>query len=243
MLSKTTINKQFNYAKADSLAVRISTKMREKMFAKFMSEISPTEGEAVLDIGVTSDQSYSSSNYFEALYPHKHRITAAGIDDAKFLEQTYPGIKFEFADILNLPYLDHSFDIVHSSAVWEHVGSLGNQAKMLAECLRVARRAVFLTTPNRWHPVEFHTQLPLLHWFPKPIFRGILRLLGKDELADEANLNLLTPREVRDLAACHDAQWNLRITNVYFPVILGWPSNIIVMAERKRLVDDARSDN
>jgi hypothetical protein len=45
---------------------------------------------------------------------------------------------------------------------------------MVAECARVARKGFCLTTPNRWFPVEFHTQLPLLHWLPKAWFRLIL---------------------------------------------------------------------
>lgn len=42
----------------------------------------------------------------------------------------------------------------------------------------VARRGIFLTTPNRSFPVEFHTQLPLVHWLLKPTHRAIFRLLG-----------------------------------------------------------------
>jgi ubiquinone/menaquinone biosynthesis C-methylase UbiE len=228
------INAQYNYARSDSLAVRISTSVRRKMFAKFMAEITPTEAETVLDLGVTSDRSYSCSNYFEELYPYKHRITAAGIDDAKFLEELYPGVKFEFADALNLPYPDRAFDIVHSSAVWEHIGSLDNQSKMLSECLRVARRAAFLTTPNRWHPAEFHTQLPFLHWLPKPIFRNILKRIGRGELADEANLNLLTPSEVKRLIKRYETRWDFCLASAYFPGSdkFGWPSNILLIARR-----------
>ena len=92
---------------------------------------------------------------------------------ARFLEQMYPGVRFLIADALNLPFSDGSFDYVHSSAVLEHVGSAANQKRMVAECLRVARKGVCLTTPNRWFPVEFHTQLPLVHWLPKPAFLWI----------------------------------------------------------------------
>jgi hypothetical protein len=62
---------------------------------------------------------------------------------------------------------------VHSAAVIEHVGSFARQCDFLKECCRVARRAVFVTTPNRWFPVEFHTILPLVHWLPKPAFRTL----------------------------------------------------------------------
>jgi ubiquinone/menaquinone biosynthesis C-methylase UbiE len=119
----------------------------------------------VLDIGATSDQTYSSSNYFEALYPHKHRIVAAGLQDASSKRST-PGVRYLRANALCLPLPDQSFNLVHSAAVLEHVGSLRNQARTVAECLRVARRGICLTTPNRWFPIELHTQLPLVHWLP-----------------------------------------------------------------------------
>ena len=87
--------------------------------------------------------------------------------------------------MLDLPFEDRSMDYVHSSAVWEHVGNSENQQQMLDECLRVARKGVFLTTPNRWFPIEFHTQIPLLHWLPRNVFRSFLRGTRYAELADE----------------------------------------------------------
>jgi len=148
-----TPNAQYNVAPPDSLAIRVATRMREEMFRGFMTALNPQPHESVLDIGVTSDQTYTSSNYFERLYPHKERITAVGLDDAHFLETLYPGVKFLAADARDLPLDDNAFDIVHSSAVLEHVGSFANQAKMVAEATRVARRGIYLTTPNRWFPI------------------------------------------------------------------------------------------
>ena len=161
-------NAQFNVAAPDSLPVRIAAHQRRKMFERFLSELGVLADESILDVGVTSDQTYEASNYLEAWYPHKSALTAAGLDDASFLCRQYPGLRFVRANGLSLPFRDHSFDIVHSSAVIEHVGSFARQRAFLEECCRVARRAVFITTPNRWFPVEFHTVLPLVHWLPKP---------------------------------------------------------------------------
>ena len=222
-------NAQYNMAKADSLSIRIATRMREEMFAGFMRELRPAETETVVDVGVTSDQSYTSSNYFERLYPHRHRITACGLDDAKFLEDLYPGVRFVEANALDLPFEDGSFDLVHSSAVLEHVGSLANQGRMLAECLRVARRGVCLTTPNRWYPIEFHTQLPLVHWLPKPWGRAVFRAMGLAFFAREENLNLMTRRELEGLAAAHPG-WTFRFAS---PRLLGWVSNLVLIGERR----------
>lgn len=195
------------------------------MYRMFEKTFPPTEENFLLDVGVTSDDQYASSNYFELLYPHKHRITAAGIDDASFLETRYPGLKFVHANALTLPFEDGAFDYVHSSAVLEHVGNFANQKRMIAECVRVARKGVFLTTPNRWFPVEFHTQLPLLHWLPKPWFRSILSGLGQHELAREENLNLMTAGELRR-AAPVAKDWNFRIVHHR---LLGLNSNLILI--------------
>jgi ubiquinone/menaquinone biosynthesis C-methylase UbiE len=98
------------------------------MFDVFLSTTCIQEQDTVLDLGVTSDQTYSHSNYFEAWYPHKNRITASGVDDASFLEQMYPELRFVFADGRHLAFADREFDHVYSSAVLEHVGSRHNVA-------------------------------------------------------------------------------------------------------------------
>jgi hypothetical protein len=221
-------NEQYNLAPPDSLSVRVATRVRATMFDTFMQTLAPAPHETVLDLGVTADRTYTSSNYFEALYPWKDRITAAGIDDASFLEELYPGTKFVYANALDLPFPDQSFDLLHSSAVLEHVGALDNQKRMLAECLRVARRGVFLTTPNRWFPIEFHTQLPLVHWLPKPLGRSVFRRLGLDFFAREENLNLMMQSELKRLTRFHP-QWRFSFPNAK---LWGWTSNLVLVGTR-----------
>lgn len=223
-----TVNAQFNRAAPDSLAMRASMMVRRRMFRMFMDELEPAASDRVLDVGVTSDQSYDNSNYFEALYPHTGRIVAAGLQDAAFLEAQHPGLRYLQADALSLPFPDRAFDLVHSSAVLEHVGSATNQRRMIAECLRVARRGVFITTPNRWYPIEFHTQLPLVHWLPKNACRQIFRWLGLHELAEEKNLNLLTARELRAMTS-GTRGWTFHIAAAR---LIGWKSNLILVARR-----------
>jgi len=163
------------------------------------------------------------------LYPHKNRITAAGIDDASFLENLYPGMTFTQANALALPFDDASFDLVHSSAVLEHVGSFLNQTKMVDECLRVARRGVCITTPNRWFPVEVHTQAPLVHWLPKPMCRTIYRKTSYAFFGDEANLNLMTEAELRQIMARFPSyKYSFAPTRLW-----GWTSNLVMMVQKE----------
>lgn len=218
---------RWNVKGPSSLSVRVSTQMRYRMFDMFMFEFDPTEASTVLDVGVTDEnESVSEScNYFEAKYPHKHRITGLGLEDASYLELRYPGFTFVHGSALKLPFEDRSFDYVHSSAVLEHVGSDRNQARMIEECFRVARKGVFLTTPNRWFPIEVHTVIPVLHWLPKKLHRKLLRAVGLPFWADEDNLNLMTRRRLFEIAAVLP-HWSVHMT---CPRLCGWPSNLILV--------------
>ena len=89
--------------------------------------------------------------------PRRRALSRSGI----------PGIAYVQGDACALPFADGAFDVVHSNAVIEHVGGRDRQEAFVREALRVGRR-VFLTTPNRWFPIEVHTRLPLVHWLPEP---------------------------------------------------------------------------
>jgi hypothetical protein len=222
------VNAQYNVAAADSLPVRIAGHQRKKMYRAFLSSgVAPAD--TVLDIGVTSDQTYDHSNYLEFWYPYPDRITALGIDEeARFLEARFPGIKFVAGDGRLLPFRENAFDYVHSSAVLEHVGSRLNQAQFIAEACRVARKGVFLTTPNRWFPIEFHTVLPVVHWLPPRTFRRLLRALGKGFFAEESNLNLLSAKQLHKIAQRIDIGGPYALSNVR---LCGLASNLLFIAK------------
>ncbi len=222
------VNAQYNVAAPESLPVRIAGFQRRKMYAEFLAQFPPDQTASVIDVGVTADRSYEHSNYLVAWYPHKDRITAVGLDDAGFLETVYPGVKFVQADGRDLPFDDGAFDVAHASAVLEHVGNAERQTTFLRELWRVSRRGIFITTPNRWFPVEFHTVLPLVHWLPKPMFRGILARTGRAFFADESNLNLIGPGELKQLA--RDAG----IANPQIDTVSlgGWPTNLLLSARK-----------
>lgn len=224
-------NGQYNISEPGSLPQRIAYRQRERMFAEFIKACELKDDDTVLDVGATSDQTYESSNYVEAWLTNKSRITAVGIDDAKFLENIYPGLTYIRADGLELPFEKGSFDVVHASAVIEHVGCFENQAKFIKECGRVARRGFFLTTPNRFYPIEFHTVLPLLHWLPKPLFRKVMQTAGHEFFASEKNLNLMSISDVKKAAsvALPRSEFNFNVSTVK---LLGLSSNILLHGTR-----------
>jgi len=204
-----------------ALASQISMHIRRKMFTKFMTAIKPNEHQKILDIGVTSDTNYQESNFFERLYPHKDKIVCVGTEDGSHLETQYRGIRFvQIVPQTPLPFQKKEFDIAFCNAVVEHVGDSKRQRDFINEMLRVSS-LFFLTTPNRWCPVEFHTAIPLLHFLPKRIYRKILNVLGETYWSKEENLNLLSKKELREL---FPKDSNVIIDSVRF---LGLSTNLI----------------
>jgi SAM-dependent methyltransferase len=179
------------------VATALSITARRKMVDLFFEAFPPTKSLKVLDLGVTSEKD-PTANFLERLYPNRENLTCAGIQDASWFEEAYPGLRFVQIKPGPLPFKDREFDVVYSNAVVEHVGSRQEQAAFIAEALRVAR-AFFITTPNRWFPVETHTHVPLLHYLPQDMFRYLLRLIGENFYSEEKNLNLLARHDLRTI--------------------------------------------
>ena len=216
---------------ANSIPARLAAYQRRRIFQQFVTTFGSSPEQTILDVGVTVNETYTMDNYLEVLYPHKRSITAVGMEDGSHLEKKYPGMKFIRVEPGPLPFRNGEFEVVHSSAVIEHVGTHENQSEFLREIWRVARKGIFITTPNRWFPIEFHTVLPLVHWLPPAIFRAVLRKIGRDFYADEANLHLMSVRDLRSIAD-EIGIANAQVTNMY----LGpWPSNLILVAVKPGL--------
>ena len=213
----------YSTATRGSFADRAAYNTRLKIYEILSKTIELAKLESIIDVGVTADKTEISSNFFENLYPDSAKITAFSDQNAGWMESEYPGLKFVQGTALNLPFDDNSFDLVFSSAVIEHVGSFANQNRFIGECFRIARKYVFITTPNRRYPVELHTAMPFIHWLPKKIHRRILKSLGKSFFAMEENLNLLTKHEIHKMCESNRIK-DYRILTASF---LGLPSNLL----------------
>lgn len=56
-------------------------------------------------------------------------------------------------DRIHLPYGDAQFDWVACHSLLEHYNSHERQVRFLRELMRIARKGVFVSTPNRAHPL------------------------------------------------------------------------------------------
>lgn len=56
-------------------------------------------------------------------------------------------------DRIKLPYEDAQFDWVACHGLLEHYNSHERQVRFLRELMRIARKGVFVSTPNRAHPL------------------------------------------------------------------------------------------
>jgi len=221
-------NDTYSAYKKQSLFDKAALHARSKMYKMLDKEFPLEDLSSILDVGVTADKTMTSSNFFENLYPHPDRITAFSDQDASWMTMGDSGIKFIQGNALNMPFKDDSFDLVFSSAVIEHVGSRENQRQFLQECIRVSKKFIFITTPNKYYPIELHTALPLLHWLPPKCYRYILNLIGKQFFAKEDNLNLLSKNDLVKLL--YEIKFDrFQIKHIRF---LGLKSNILLIARK-----------
>ena len=181
---------------AAGLAARVSLANRRRKLRHFMATVRPVETTTIVDVGV-ADAGFAAEgghgytyNFFEELYPWRHRITAVSDRPLDRFQEVFPEIRCVVADGRRLPFADGEFDVAFSNAVVEHVGPATDQRRFVEELCRVAG-CVFVTTPNRLFPLEVHTLVPLAHWLPRPAADRVFAGLGRDGWR---GVRLLTPR-------------------------------------------------
>ena len=68
---------------------------------------------------------------------------------------------------------------------------------MINNMIKLSKKFLVITIPNRLYPIDFHTKIPLIRWFPKNLHRFILEIFGLNFLSKEENLNLLSKNELK----------------------------------------------
>lgn len=196
-MSKTKIKVNYgrNFLYLNSLYSFFIKKKRDEIFEILKKNFKLYKSTKILDVGTTPSLE-PHENMIINKFKWKKNISCLSNQSLKKLKYQYPLTSFFRGDGRKMRFKKNKFDIVFSSATLEHVGSNKNQSKFINECYRVSKNLIFITTPNRNYPIDFHTRLPFIHLFPKKIHRGILKFFGENYLSKESNLNLLTEKDL-----------------------------------------------
>lgn len=203
---------------------RVLRNEQAKIYEHFARAFPPRPDWRVLEVGTNGSLTEPRDYFLHSRYPYPQQITATGLEEPDVFRSVFP--RYTYVQVRRkapLPFDDESFDLVFSNAVIEHAGSREQQHGFLDEILRVGKRA-FITTPNRRHPIEFHTVTPLLHYLPPRIYRQIYAAAGFDFFSKEENLNLLDARQFLDLVR-PEARDRAELT---FHRFLGMKSNLLL---------------
>lgn len=140
----------------------IHHRFRSGKSEQFLSLLSTHHPGRLLDVGGGTGM----NGEFIPLYGRFDSVTVVNLNPP---EQDAVPLKVRNvnADGRHLPFPDKSFDWVFSNAVIEHVGDWDDQRQFAAEIRRVALRGYFITTPNRYFPIEPHALLPLYQFYPE----------------------------------------------------------------------------
>ncbi|GIZ51861.1 methyltransferase domain-containing protein [Noviherbaspirillum aridicola] len=168
---------------------RMVAGQRRRLFDAFQSWRGDAD-DRMLSVGIMPTTLFDKPDYLVQWSDpaRRARITSYDVEPPRLGRGAMPP---EPAKEVRLPFADGEFDWVFCNEVIEHVGPFERQLALVKELYRVARKGVFVTTPNRRHPIEFHTGLPLIHLLPPAAWRRLLRLTGKGAWASEAVLNPL----------------------------------------------------
>jgi Methyltransferase domain len=174
-----------------SLKFKVMELSRTKKLDQFYSLC---KGGKILDAGVSGKARVPGENMFLSSFRFAgESYVGLGIEDLSGLAAEHPDKTFVTYDGRCFPFGDNEFEWVFSNAVIEHVGGTADQTRFVNEMLRVGRN-IFFTTPNRYFPVESHTNALFLHWLPGDHFykwcannnphwkKENLQLLGRGDL-------------------------------------------------------------
>lgn len=211
----------------DNFFRRILKKNREIFFHYFDNSVDINEKYSVLDVG-TTDIVNDFENIFIQMYPYRKNITCLSNQKLEILKNKYTELNIEVGDARSMKFKDESFDLVHSNATIEHVGDYQNQIKFIKECYRVSNKLVFIQTPNKYFPIDFHTKIPIIHFLPGKFHRFILKLFGLKFYSDINNLNLVSKNKLVEFMN----KLNISDFEILEHRLFGFVSNLILIIRK-----------
>lgn len=168
-------------------------KFRKRRFEKFLSVLSVTKNNTILDVG--------GSPYFWEGSGLEDKVTILNNRLPNDQPKPYRWVK---GDACNMDMFDdRSFCLVFSNSVIEHVGDFSRQQKMAGEIRRVGKK-YWVQTPYRHFPIEPHFIFPFYQYLPHPLRIAIARtwpfsyakILGLDPIFTCEHIWLLNYRQM-----------------------------------------------
>ena len=201
---------------------------RKEIYKVIYNNLNFKNIKSVLDVGATEDNKFKSSNYLTKKFGFIKNIF--GLSDQNVKNKFYRKI-FKKSITTNFSFKEYNkikCDFVISNAVIEHVGSYTKQQKMIQNIIKLSKKYFVIQTPNRYHPIEFHTKMIFIHWLPKNIFRKILKVLGMVSFSKEKNLNLISEKDINKLFKKYKDVVEYKIFKINF---LGFTSNFVIIGK------------
>ena len=206
---------------------KIITKKRLEIVDIINSQIVLNNISDILDIGTTSDTENISSNFI--IKNLKNVKNFYSISDQLI---TLPFFKKKLQKSIIENFSEYEIenfksDLVVSNATIEHVGNYNNQKTMVSNMIKLSKKMVIISTPYRYHPLEFHTKIPFIHWLPKKIHRMILKKFNLVFYSKEENLNLLSKSDLSSFVKNEEIKSEFR----YIKLLL-FRSNLIFILKK-----------
>ncbi len=184
---------------------------------------------SILDVGTTLDESLASSNIILKILAPGKRVTSLSDQGLGIRQSSHDLIdEYILGDITREDFSSSKYDLVTCSAVLEHCGVKERQFQAIANLLSVTDKYLLLTIPNRWYPIELHSKLPLLHFFPKNLYRALYSFFGYTELALEENLNYISRTSVLEQIREFDPDLQVRVERIR---TFGFCSNFLFLVK------------
>jgi hypothetical protein len=184
---------------------RASTSARQKRFALFQDLVAQKLRSSqktllrVLDVGGLEE-------YWRQVKLTEHDNLDITLLNLTEVPCTMKNMKSVVGDGCDMPcFNDGEFDIVFSNSCIEHVGGFTEQMRMAKEIQRVGQ-AYYVQTPNYCFPIEPHSFVPFLQFFPrwaKPFlvrhFTPKERLMVDGFQEEILDIRMLTRRHLMEL--------------------------------------------
>ena len=206
---------------------RILLRKRKEILSLLKEYLNKLDIFDILDVGTTEDTSNPSSNYLiKNLGEYKiyKSISDQKINSSFFSRTLKKSITENFTE---KEIKEFQSDVVISNATIEHVGNFDNQIKMCSNIIKMAKKYFIILTPNRYHPLELHTLIPMAHWLPKTYHRKLLKFIGLNFYSDEKNLNLLSENDIRKMIEKEKVTYSFKYVRFLF-----FKSNLILFGEK-----------